>query len=93
MPEVSVVIPSYNAARYVDAAVASVLAQTFTDLEVLVIDDGSTDNTAAVLAPFARDCAFPGDPTGKRGRHARGITVSQRVAGVTSRSSTPTTPG
>ena len=42
MPLVSVVIPTYNCARYVTAAVASVLAQSFTDLEVLVVDCQAT---------------------------------------------------
>jgi glycosyltransferase involved in cell wall biosynthesis len=49
MPEVSVVIPAYNSARYLEQAVGSVLAQTFQDLEVIVVDDGSTDDTAALI--------------------------------------------
>ena len=48
MPEVSVVIPAYNASGYVREAAESALAQTFDDLEVIVVDDGSTDDTAAV---------------------------------------------
>ncbi len=52
MPEVSVVIPTYNRAAMVVEAVASALAQTALGIEVLVVDDGSTDNTTAVLAPF-----------------------------------------
>jgi len=52
MPTVSVVIPTYNAARYVEAAVDSVLGQTFRDVEVLVVDDGSTDETEPVLAGY-----------------------------------------
>lgn len=43
MPKVSVIIPAYNAMLYLPKAVESVLAQTFTDLEVLIIDDGSLD--------------------------------------------------
>jgi glycosyltransferase involved in cell wall biosynthesis len=48
-PRVSVVVPSYNHARFVEACVRSALAQTFADLEVVVSDDASTDDTLAVL--------------------------------------------
>jgi glycosyltransferase involved in cell wall biosynthesis len=47
-PHVSVVIPAYNAARTIATTVASVLAQTHRPLEVIVVDDGSTDATASV---------------------------------------------
>jgi glycosyltransferase involved in cell wall biosynthesis len=46
-PCVSVVLPVYNVANYVEATIASILRQTFTDFELLVIDDCSTDETAA----------------------------------------------
>lgn len=52
MPEVSVIIPAYNAGRYVGAAIQSVLAQTHRDFEILVVDDGSEDDTAAVVEAF-----------------------------------------
>ena len=52
MPKVSIVIPTYNRARYVTEAIDSVLSQTFLDYEVIVVDDGSTDNTKDVLRRY-----------------------------------------
>ncbi|MGD9814818.1 MAG: glycosyltransferase family 2 protein [Hyphomonadaceae bacterium] len=52
-PRVSAVIPSYNRAASIRAAVESALAQSFTDLEVIVVDDGSDDDTASALAGLA----------------------------------------
>lgn len=52
-PAVSVVIPAYNAAWCVHKAVDSVLAQDFRDFELIVVNDGSTDDTAAVLAAYS----------------------------------------
>lgn len=52
MPRVSVVVTTYNQQRYIGAAIASALAQTFTDREVVVIDDGSTDGAATIVASF-----------------------------------------
>ena len=52
MPEVSVVIAARNAGRTIDAALASVFAQTVRDLEVIVVDDGSTDDTTARVDAF-----------------------------------------
>ena len=51
-PRVSVIIPVWNGARSIPRVLASVFAQSFTDYEVVVVDDGSTDDTAAVLAGY-----------------------------------------
>ncbi|MDR2492564.1 MAG: glycosyltransferase, partial [Coriobacteriales bacterium] len=49
MPRVSVLMPVYNAAKHIDAAVSSVLSQTFSDFELVCVDDGSTDGSRAAL--------------------------------------------
>lgn len=53
MPEVSVCIPTFNRCALLKETIASVLAQTWADLEVIVCDNASTDNTAQVVAGFA----------------------------------------
>ena len=53
VPLVSVVVPAYNVANYIEKAVESVLSQSFSDLELLIVDDASTDETAAVAETFA----------------------------------------
>lgn len=51
-PLVSIIIPSYNSADYLAAAIESALAQTYPAVEVIVVNDGSRDNTAAVVQPY-----------------------------------------
>lgn len=49
-PKVSVIIPAFNAGRWVSSAITSALEQTLPPLEVIVVDDGSTDDTAEVVS-------------------------------------------
>ncbi len=53
MPRVSIITPCYNGERYVGRTIESVRAQTFTDWEHVVVDDGSSDNSAAVIDVYA----------------------------------------
>lgn len=55
MPRVAVIIPSYNHARFLGAAIESVLAQTFQDWTLLVLDDQSPDNSVAVAQSYKDD--------------------------------------
>lgn len=79
-PAISVVIPSYNNSCFIEAAVRSVLEQTYPASEIIVVDDGSTDGTAEVLASYVeRDLVTylwqeNGGPAAARNR---GISVSK----------------
>ncbi len=55
MPEVSVVVPVYNTETYVEEALRSVMGQSLADIEIIVVDDGSTDGSPAVLERLARE--------------------------------------
>jgi glycosyltransferase involved in cell wall biosynthesis len=55
MPTVSIVVPNYNHARYLQRRVDSILAQTYRDFELILLDDCSTDNSREILADYARD--------------------------------------
>jgi glycosyltransferase involved in cell wall biosynthesis len=51
-PIISVVMPAYNAAKFISQTIESVLAQTFTDFELLILDDGSTDHTLEIAKDY-----------------------------------------
>jgi glycosyltransferase involved in cell wall biosynthesis len=54
-PIVSVLVPTYNYARYLDEAIQSVLNQTFKDFELIIVDDQSTDNTDEIIEKYLED--------------------------------------
>lgn len=52
--KISIIVPAYNIEGYVEKAVRSILAQTYSELEVILVDDGSTDGTSAILDELAK---------------------------------------
>ena len=52
---VSVIMPSYNTAKYISESIQSVIDQTYTDWELLIVDDCSSDNTDKIVEPFLAD--------------------------------------
>ncbi len=73
MPRVSVIIPTYNCARFLVRTIDSVLRQTYQDFEVIVVDDGSTDETQELMARF-------GDPVHYVYQENQGASAARNVA-------------
>ena len=55
MPRVSVIVPNYNHARFLRRRIDTILAQTFEDFELILLDDCSTDGSRSILGEYARD--------------------------------------
>ena len=53
MPEISIIVPVYNVENYIRRCIDSILAQTFTDIEILLIDDGSKDCSGSICDEYA----------------------------------------
>jgi glycosyltransferase involved in cell wall biosynthesis len=81
VPEVSVIIPTHNRATFLRLAVESVLNQTFEDLEIIVVDDGSRDNTREVVCGFSdRRIRYIRHETSKGGSAARNTGIVNSIS-------------
>ncbi|MFM6210111.1 glycosyltransferase family 2 protein, partial [Planktothrix sp.] len=58
-PQVSVIIPVYNGEHYISQAIDSVLSQTDSNYEMIIVDDGSTDNTYQIIQHYIEKCQEP----------------------------------
>ena len=77
-PKVSVIIPTYNRAGFLEQAVDSVLQQSFRDYELIVADDGSTDNTAKILKKYGDALQYiSAENRGPAAARNRGIRISK----------------
>jgi glycosyltransferase involved in cell wall biosynthesis len=78
MPKVSVIIPVYNGERYIAATLETVFEQTFRDFEVIVVDDGSTDGTEAILRHYGSKIVYlKNDHGGPASSRNLGISVAR----------------
>ena len=76
-PKISVIVAAYNAERYIGRCLDSILAQTMSDFEVIVVNDGSTDGTPAILDEYAAK-----DPRARVIHKPNGGVASARQAGL-----------
>ena len=85
MPKVSVVVPVYNAERFLAQCLDSLLAQTFQDLEILCVNDGSTDRSLEILEEYStrdgRLKVFTKENEGKGAAPARNLGLSSAAGG------------
>ncbi|MEL6438410.1 MAG: glycosyltransferase family A protein [Cyanobacteria bacterium J06621_8] len=78
MVKVSVIIPAYNGDRYLGAAIESIREQTYQDYEIIVIDDGSTDNTAQIVQQYGDSVQYLTQPNqGVAASRNRGLATAQ----------------
>lgn len=83
-PAVSVVMPAYNAGQYIGESIASVIAQTYSCWELIVVDDGSTDNTKAITDGYAAKderIRYVYQANGRQGK-ARNTGIQHAISGL-----------
>ena len=76
MPRVSVIIPTYNCAQFLGRTIESAFKQTYRDFEIIVVDDGSTDETKSVVTSYGTSLRYIHQPN-QGASVARNVAVSQ----------------
>ena len=77
-PLVSVIIPAYNAEPYLEETISSVLAQEYRPIEIIVVDDGSTDGTAGIVKRFGPSVRYEFQPnSGAGAARNRGVDLAK----------------
>src|SRR6267378_3262722 len=75
---ISCIIPVFNGARYLREAVESILGQTYRPIEIIIVDDGSTDNTADVVKNYGDQVRYVCQPNGgPSAARNQGVSVAQ----------------
>ncbi|MBM6860989.1 glycosyltransferase family 2 protein, partial [Clostridium saudiense] len=54
MPKISVIVPAYNTEKYIGRCIESILNQSYKELELIIINDGSTDSSAEIIKKYAK---------------------------------------
>jgi len=78
-PVISVILPTYNCANFLPHSIQSILSQTYDSYEIIVVDDGSTDNTKEVLNPFMQKIKYVSYHWNKGAHVARNIGIRQAL--------------
>ena len=62
-PSVSVIVPVYNIEQYIGKCLDSIIGQTLKEIEIIVVDDGSTDDSSRIIDRYARTCLLYTSPS------------------------------
>lgn len=80
---ISVIVPVYNAGKYLRRCIDSILAQTYTDFELLLIDDGSTDDSPDICDEYVNKCKWGANTRLSQAQRRSKFCTKPRIAACT----------